>query len=368
MTGVAAGIAVAATVAAGVAASTIAKKKAADKAAKAQKNAISAQEQLLRKKLDPGALNRLAQQTDKERALNRIALQKEVDPEIADLREFSKQKLLDLAQQPESTRQTTQVANQLFQEGIKEDPRIAALKDSIINRAQEDFDAGATLPPDFQAELVRAGIGQGAQAGVGTAGRTVGGLTSRLLGSAGINLKAQRTAEGTALAGAAQNLTDARQRILANIFPTDKATEDAAAGRATAGLGIAESLLPESGLTGTQAADVQIAQTKGAANLLGQRGNVAAQQATDQGNYVAGLIGAGTSLVSGVYGAGAGGAAAGAGGGGGGINYGSLAQSIIGGGGNAGGITNNPYYGLQPGQVPYGYQGDPSTLVNTRRI
>jgi hypothetical protein len=275
---------------------------------------------------------------------------------------------LDLAQQPESTRQTTQVANQLFQEGIKEDPRIAALKDSIINRAQEDFDAGATLPPDFQAELVRAGIGQGAQAGVGTAGRTVGGLTSRLLGSAGINLKAQRTAEGTALAGAAQNLTDARQRILANIFPTVKATEDAAAGRATAGLGIAESLLPESGLTGTQAADVQIAQTKGAANLLGQRGNVAAQQATDQGNYVAGLIGAGTSLVSGVYGAGAGGAAAGAGGGGGGINYGSLAQSIIGGGGNAGGITNNPYYGLQPGQVPYGYQGDPSTLVNTRRI
>src|SRR4029079_12447707 len=114
-------------------------------------------------------------------------------------------------------------------------------------------------PPDFQAELLRAGIQQGAQSGVGTSGRTVGGLTSRLLGSAGINLQNQRTAEATALTGAAQQLTDARQRILANIFPTVKATEDAAAGRATAGLGIAESLLPESGLTGQQAVDIEIA-------------------------------------------------------------------------------------------------------------
>ena len=150
MTGIAAGIAVAATVAVAAGASAVMKKKAADKAAKAQKNAIGQQEALLRKKLDPGALNRLAQQTDKERALNRIQLQREVDPEIAQLREFSKQKLLDLAQPPESTRQTTQVADQLFQEGIKEDPRIAALKDSIINRAQEDFDAGASLPPSFR--------------------------------------------------------------------------------------------------------------------------------------------------------------------------------------------------------------------------
>lgn len=349
MTGIAAGIAVAATVAVAAGASAVMKKKAADKAAKAQKNAIGQQEALLRKKLDPGALNRLAQQTDKERALNRIALQKEVDPEIASLREFSKQKLLDLAQQPESTRQTTQVADQLFQEGIKEDPRIAALKDSILSRAQEDFDAGATLPPEFQAELVRAGIGQGAQAGVGTAGRTVGGLTSRLLGSAGINLKAQRTAEGTALAGAAQNLTDARQRILGNIFPTVKATEDAAAGRAATGLGIAEGLMPESGITGQQAVDIQIAQAKGQANLLGQRGNISAQQAQDQGNYQAGLIGAGASLASGVYGAGAGGAAAG------GLNYGSMAQNMMSVPGGAGSTIDTGTYGSRNAQQQKNY-------------
>lgn len=365
MTGIAAGIAVAATVAVAAGASAIAKKQAADKAAKAQKNAISAQETLLRKNLDPEALNRLAQQTDKERALNRIDLQKEVDPEIAQLREFSKQKLLDLAQTPESSRQTTQVANQLFQEGIQADPRIEALKSSIINRAQQDFNAGATLPPEFQAELVRAGIQQGAQAGIGTAGNTVGGATSRLLGSAGIQLQNQRTAEATALTNAAQGLTDARQRILANIFPTVKSVEDAQAGRAAAGLGIAEGMLPESGLTGQQAVDIQIAKSKGQANLLGQRGNISAQQAVDQGNYVSGLIGAGSSLVTGVAGApGVGAAGAGASG----INYASLANSIVGNGGSTAGFSNNPYYGMQPGQVPYGYQGDPSTLVNTRRI
>lgn len=349
MTGIAAGIAVAATVAVGAAASAYAKKKAADQAAKAQKNAISQQEELLRRKLDPGALNRLAQQTDKERALNRIELQKEVDPEIAKLREFSKQRLLDLAQQPESSRQTTQVANQLFQEGIKEDPRITALKDSIINRAQEDFNAGATLPPDFQAELIRAGIGQGAQAGVGTAGRTVGGLTSRLLGSAGINLQNQRTAEAVALTGAAQQLTDARQRILANIFPTVKATEDAAAGRATAGLGIAESLLPESGLTGTQAADIQIAQTKGQANLLGQRGNIRAQQAVDQGQFAAGLIGAGTSLVSGVAGG------AGVGAAGGGLNYAGLSQNLMSVPNSGGSLIDTGIYGSRTPQQQANY-------------
>jgi hypothetical protein len=356
MTGIAAGIAVAATVAVAAAATAVAKKQAADKAAKAQKNAINQQEQLLRKKLDPAALNRLAQQTDKERALNRIELQKEVDPEIAQLREFSKQKLLDLAQQPESTRQTTQVANQLFQEGIKEDPRITALKDSIINRAQEDFNAGATLPPEFQAELVRAGIDQGAQAGVGTAGRTVGGLTSRLLGSAGINLQNQRTAEATALTGAAQNLTDERQRILANIFPTVKSVEDAQAGRAAAGLGIAEGMLPESGLTGQQAVDIEIAKNKGMANLLGQRGNINAQKAIDQGQYVAGLIGAGSSLVSGVAGAGGvGGAGAAGGAGGGGFNYAGLAQNYMAIPNSGGGTIDTGTYGNRNAQQSANY-------------
>jgi len=134
----------------------------------------------LRRKLDPGALNRLAIQFDEERARNRLDLQKEIDPEIADLRQYSKEQLLKLARQPVESRQTSQVANQLFKENIAPDERMEKLKSSIIQRAQEDFDAGATLPPEFQAELVRSGLTTGAQAGIGTGERAIGGTTGRL--------------------------------------------------------------------------------------------------------------------------------------------------------------------------------------------
>jgi len=345
-------ITTAAVVAAGVAAAAIVKKRAADKAAKAQKKAIGQQEQLLRKRLDPEALNRLAIQFDEDRAKNRLALQKEVDPEIADLRQYSKEQLLKLIKQPSETRQTTQVANQLFKENINPDERMEKLKNSIIQRAQEDFDQGANLPPEFQGELVRAGLTTGAQAGIGTNERAIGGTTSRLLGGAGLALKAQRAQEGAQLAGTADALARSRQQLLANIFPTVAAKEAADLQRAGVGLQLSESLLPESGLSGTQATDIEIAKQKGFANLLGQRGQIKAGQAQAQGQLTASLIGAGTSLATGgigafagpavgsVAGAGAGGAGGVLGGAGGAqvggtiaqqqaINYPQLTQSIL---------------------------------------
>lgn len=349
-------ITTAAVVVAGTAAAAYAQKRAADKAAGAQKKAIGQQEALLRKKLDPEALNRLAQQFDQERAKNRLALQKEVDPQIADLREYSKDQLLKLAKQPLESRQTSQVANQLFQENIRPDERMERLKDTIIQRAQADFDEGANLPPEFQAELVRSGLQTGAQAGIGTGQRAIGGTTARLLGGAGLALKSQRAQEGAMLAGTADALARSRQQLLANIFPSVAAKEAAEIQRAGAGLQLSEALLPESGLSGVQATDIEIARTKGKANLLGQRGQVAAGQAQAQGQFNAALIGAATSGLTGGIGMAGGGASAGAPG----INYASLQQNIL--------PSNNPYYGLQPGQVPYGYQGDPSILTGTRRI
>ncbi len=338
-------ITTAAVVAAGATAAAIAKKRAADRAAKAQKKAIGQQENILRRKLDPGALNRLAIQFDEERAKNRLALQREIDPEIADLRQYSKDQLLKLVQQPSETRQTTQVANQLFRENIAPDERMEKLKDSIIQRAQEDFDSGANLPPEFQGELVRAGLNTGAQAGIGTSERAIGGTTTRLLGGAGLQLKAQRAQEGAQLAGTADALARSRQQLLANIFPTVAAKEAQDLQRAGVGLQLSESMLPESGLSGQQATDIEIARQKGFANLLGQRGQVKAGQAQAQGQFVAGLIGAGTSLATAGIGAGAGGAIGGTGGVGqaGGIigglggvqvgqpaiNYPQLTQSIL---------------------------------------
>lgn len=338
-------ITTAAVVVAGTAAAAYAQKRAADKAAGAQKRAIGQQEALLRKKLDPEALNRLAIQFDQERAKNRLALQKEVDPQIADLREFSKDQLLKLAKQPLESRQTSQVANQLFQENIRPDERMERLKDTIIQRAQADFDDGANLPAEFQAELVRSGLQTGGQAGIGQGTRAIGGTTSRLLGGAGLALKSQRAQEGAMLAGTADALARSRQQLLANIFPSVAAKEAAEIQRAGAGLQLSEALLPESGLSGTQGVDIEVARTKGRANLLGQRGQVAAGQAQAQGNFNAALIGAATSgLTAGVGAVGAANAAAPATGGpvpvggiiGGtqganiGLNYPQLQQTVIG--------------------------------------
>lgn len=366
--GVVTALVVAGVAAAGATAAAIAKKKAAEKAATAQKKGISQQEELLRKKLDPGALNRLAQATDRERALGRIQLQKEVDPAIADLREFSANKLDEIAKRDQGSLQSQQVANQLFNENITADPKMEKLKDTIIGRAQQDFDAGATLPPEFQAELVRTGLQTGAQAGIGTARTSVGGVTSRLLGSAGIQLAQQRAQEGAQLAGTADALARSRQQLLANIFPTVKVQEDAETQRAALGFQLGDSTLPESGLSGNDAVNIEIARRKGQAGLLGQRAAVRAGQAQANGEFTAGLIGAGTSLATGAVGGISGALAPSAGAGVSGINYGSLAQNVVGSGGSAGGFSNNPYFGQTPGAVPYGYQGDPSLLVGTRRI
>lgn len=327
-----------AVVAAGAVATAVVKKQAADKAAHAQKQAIARQEEVLRKKLDPQALNRLAQSMDKERAENRLALQKEIDPEIASLRQYSKEQLLRLATQPAGTRQSEQVAKQLFEENINPDERMERLKDTIISRAQEDFDQGANLPPEFQGELVRAGITSGARAGVGVNDKTVGGTTARLLGSAGIELKRQRAAEGAALATTADSLAQSRQRLLANIFPTVAATEQAEIQRAAGGLSIAEGLLPESGLSGTQGVDIELARNKAKMNLLAQRGNVNAQQHIQRGQAVAegigGVTGALTGGIGGIGGGGAPGGAPAAGSGGyapiQGANYGTIYGNILG--------------------------------------
>lgn len=126
--GVVTSLVVVAAVAAG---SAYLKGQAAKKAGAAQKDALKNQEAILQRKLDPAALNRLAITMDRERALNRRRLQEEIDPELAQLRQKGKEELLKEFGTPDASRQTTQLANQLFSENVPSDPRMEALKDTI---------------------------------------------------------------------------------------------------------------------------------------------------------------------------------------------------------------------------------------------
>lgn len=222
---------------------------------------------------------------------------------MAQVRELGKQKLLEEAQRPNESLGSTRIANQLVNENIEVDPRIEALKDSIIGRAQQELDAGATLPPEFQAELVRAGVAQGGQAGFRIEDNTIGGSIARAIGIGGEQLKTQRQQNAINLAGAATELTTSRANILASIFPSVKAAEDARKQDAAAMFGIGESTLPESGLTGREAANIQVNRGNTLLKIRGQRGQIGANQALAAGEANAAYIGAAASFATGALGA-----------------------------------------------------------------
>lgn len=307
--GITAAVIAAVVVAAGSAASAVVSKNAADKSAKAQKKGVEQQNQLLKNNMNPDKLNNLAQRFDKDRARNRIEFQKEIDPELAALRQKGKEELLAQANANPETRQSGLVAKELFNEVKEQDPRMQAIKDSLITRAQQELNAGATLPPEFQAELVRTGLNTGSQAGIGFDKSTIGGGVAQVLGAAGLQLKQARENQAVQLAGAAQNITNARVNILATVFPKLRDLESVNRQDALVNFQVADNALPQVGLTGQDAVNIQIAKTKAKGALLQKGADIKSQEAKDQGAYTSALIGAGTSLVSGVLGAYTGGGA-----------------------------------------------------------
>ncbi len=309
MAGVAAACAVAATVVAAGVATAVVSKNAADKAAGAQKKGVEQQNQLLGS-LRPERLDSIAQDFDKQRAQNRIAFQKEIDPELAALRTQGKEQLLAQAQKAPELEKSNQLAQTLFNETKQQDPRIEALKQSLITNAEKDLAAGATLPPEFQGELVRAGLNQGAQAGIGVGAPQIGGSTARLLGIAGIQLQQQRQQEAINATNAAQGITNARVNILASVFPKLRDLESVNRQDAVTNFQIGDSTLPEVGLSGREAVNLELARKKSKAALLQQGADIKAGQAISQGNFTSGLIGAGASGVTAGIGAYAGAPAA----------------------------------------------------------
>jgi hypothetical protein len=301
--GVITAIAIAGVAAAATVGAAYAKKSAADKAASAQKTALKGQAKILNDEMSYDRVNQAAVQAERDRAKARIALQEETDPELAQLRQLGKQQLLAQAQQPEASRESVQVAKQLFEENIKPSEGLEKLKDQIIGKAQERLNQGATLPPEFQAELVRAGVSQGAQAGLKPTQSTVGGRLYQALGSAGIALQAQREQEAQSLAQTATGLQESRAKILESIFPTISQTEATQKNNAATNFSIGDQTLPQAGLTGAEAANLQINRANTLLKIRGKRGDIAAQQAIAGGEANASYIKAGGQLATGALGA-----------------------------------------------------------------
>ena len=272
---------------------------AASKAARAQNKAIEKQQKML-EQLTPEALNALAVQADRARALNRLALEKEVDPEMYALRELGKKNLLAEAQIPADAQPSSILARTLFNEVRDEDPRTSALKDLLFKNAEEELKAGAALPPEFQAELLRAGLNQGSQAGIQVTPTTTGGTIARLIGQGGIQLKQQREQAGAALGGMAAHLQSSRYNILASIFPTLQQSEAAKKQAALSEFMAGNMAVPESGLSGVQQVNAKIGNVTAQNNLLSQHGQVQANKVLAKNAATQQVIGGAADILGGV--------------------------------------------------------------------
>lgn len=295
-------IAIAVAGAAAAAASAAAKRKAADAAAKRQKQGIDKISKEVAKKGSPDWLNNIAQKADTERAKGRIANQMEVDPELGKLRQLGKEQMLSQASIDEGSKQSSQLADTLFNSTQNEDPQLAQLRKSLATQAQSELDAGANLPATYQAELMRAGLNRGSQAGIAMNKNSIGGPLATVLGSAGIQLQKQRQEAAMNLANSSNSLYNSRINVLSSVFPKLRDLESQRRVEAAQNFQMADQAMPEYGLTGREMVNLEQSKNDKLNNLKMAKTNIQAQQQVNKGEYTGAMIGAAAKGVSSVAG------------------------------------------------------------------
>lgn len=282
--------------AAGSIAGSLIAAEAAGDALEFQKDALKAQLKRL-DALDPNVLAQQATLQDIAREANALLAQQQIDPALAAVRRIGAEQVIREAEQ--GSRSGDILGEQLFQEVRTQDPKLAALKQQLLNEAKAELDAGATLPPEFQAELVRTGLERAGQAGLGTTGRGLGGVQLRkLIGSEGLALKQQRQNQALRLAGAAQDIENARVNILGSIFPRLKDLSTANLSRAQSIFATGQSTVPKLGITGEDIVNINLTKAGAQNQLTSQAGDIAARGAIAQGQLINQLIGTGTQLAT----------------------------------------------------------------------
>lgn len=262
-----------------------------------QIDALERQRQYVYNNLNPSVVNDQALTADQLQAQNRLALQGQIDPALLNARRSASDsitKQLDALQNGGAGGDVMRTASQ---EAITGTPGMQEAKQKLVDAALSELSQGATLPPDVQAELVKAGLERGGMATGSASGQGTGGQILRtVLGRAGIELKAQRQKQAADLTTAAQNLESSRQNILQSLFPKLSAVQLSNLQGTQQVLNQADQLAPNAGLSGTQVANIWLARV-GATNQLAQSAaNAAAQGAMGQGQAWGNAIGGATSL------------------------------------------------------------------------
>jgi hypothetical protein len=267
---------------------------AQQQALQTQLDAIAQQRQSLYTELNPSTVNSQAQAADVQRAQAQMALQGKIDPALLQARYAAESgigaKLGDILNGASPSAQVAQAATSDALAGI---PGSQDVQNKLIDAALTDIKSGATLPPDLQAQMVQSGLEQSGQAtGAGRATGIGGTILRTVLGTAGINLQAQRQAQAASLSASAQNLQTQRQGILQQLFPNLQSQQLGQLSAAGSVFGTSQSAVPQAGLSGTDVANIWLARVGAQNQLTSQAGNLGAQSAMAQGQIWGNAVGA----------------------------------------------------------------------------
>lgn len=261
------------------------------KATDTQIKALQQQRDFVFRNLAPEVVNEAARAADIERTQSRLALQSQIDPDLLATRFTTEANLRRLAEEGAGS-QGDVLASQLFESARRDEPKVEQLRQKLLDDALAEIDAGATLPPDVQAELVRAGLERSGTVGTGASAKGLAGkLTRKLIGNEAIALKRARQEQATRLGLAAQELQNNRLNVLSTVFPQLKSLQAQNVATQTNLLSTANQLTPEAGLGGSDIANVFLARV-GATNQIAQSAaDTAARGAIQQATALQQLIG-----------------------------------------------------------------------------
>ena len=246
----------------------------AKKITKMQLKALEDARNFLFTNLDPNVVGASALAADIANAKNRLAEQATIDPDLLAARYETEGRIRQQAAELGITSKAVQ--DQALAEALGAPSTAAQGKQALIDAALGELSAGATLPPDVQAELVKAGLEKGGMVTGTASGKGTGGrITRELIGSAGLQLKQQRQQQAAALLGQAQNLENSRSQILGQLFPSLAQTQLGVLGGEQAVLNQSNSMLPNAGLSGTDVANLWLARVGATTSLAKDAANVA---------------------------------------------------------------------------------------------
>lgn len=306
---------------AGALASGILNADAINKATKLQSAALKEVQDRIQSGMDPETLQQLATRGDTVRARQQQQLLAQIYPGLAAAQKTAEASLAAQAGGFGSQSLASQVGAQAAKEALAS-PSTAGGQQQLIDAALAQLKAGATLPPDVEAQLVQAGLESSGMVSQHATGQGIGGQQLRtILGTAGIQLQQQRQQQAASLLTQAQGLETQRQQVLQSLFPNLSQVQLQQAGGAQSIFNTTASATPQAGLSGASLANAWL-QRIGALNQTQEQaagvkaaGTIAGAQ--NWANTIGSLTGSGGNLLGGIMGGGGGRGGGGGGGGGG---------------------------------------------------